>query len=157
MVHLRQDARDQVITLVDKEFGRFLVAPRRDYEFVVFLGARRLHSTSYTRPCLDIAPIGAHPDARDVAKKHTQLQLPLLKREFRLAAKAFASGPDADTGLFFAEMAYEESPGVFALLEVQSVPYIFRLAMATKLSVKEKTVTIPWADKMTIETAPPPK
>eukprot|EP00878_Enallax_costatus_P013988 GHUV01014628.1.p1 GENE.GHUV01014628.1~~GHUV01014628.1.p1 ORF type:complete len:325 (+),score=65.92 GHUV01014628.1:255-1229(+) len=99
LVKRQHKAKDSVIHFSNQDFEEFAVGKGRDYHLVFFLNANYLAGNA-------------------------KMNLPKLKQEFGLAAKAFRRGPDANK-VFFVELVYERSKDVFQRLGVTQLPYIF--------------------------------
>lgn len=58
---------------------------------------------------------------------HPQTRLRQLRRNFEIAAKAFASAPQAVQRLYFIELSFDTDPMLFARMGVSGVPFIYHL------------------------------
>eukprot|EP00198_Chlamydomonas_reinhardtii_P009936 XP_001699273.1 OST3/OST6 family protein [Chlamydomonas reinhardtii] len=118
---LRQQSRDRVITLTDEVLSEFIMGRSRPYSAVIYYSAQQ------------------------VSEGNPSLKLDELRREYAYAAKAFAAGPDADK-VFFFEAALEVTQKPFAMLQVNSLPYVVRIPGSQ--AVAQATLELPKADKM---------
>ncbi|KAG2488872.1 hypothetical protein HYH03_012667 [Edaphochlamys debaryana] len=121
LAHLRKQSRDAVIPLDDNIWNDYVDGPSRPYAVVIFYSAQQ------------------------VIEQNPNLRLDELRREFGLAATAFARGSDADK-VFFFEAALETSQKPFAMLQVNALPYVVRIPPS--LSVSGGTVEVPKVEKM---------
>mmetsp|Transcript_31696 Transcript_31696/g.70465 ORF Transcript_31696/g.70465 Transcript_31696/m.70465 type:complete len:344 (+) Transcript_31696:1411-2442(+) len=127
---LRAASKDGVIRFSTELVAKYGFAPSRDYSLVIFL------------------------DANQVAT-NPQLKMAALRKEYAVAAKAFASGPDADK-IFFVDLLYEDehSVEIFHLVQANTLPFVFRIAPETSLPKgKSKTLELARSEKLTLETS----
>ncbi|EFJ46497.1 hypothetical protein VOLCADRAFT_105485 [Volvox carteri f. nagariensis] len=125
LTSVRDEARDAVILLTDDVLKQYVVGRSRPYTVVIFFSAEQ------------------------VSESNPNLRLDDLRKEYGLAAKAFATGPDADK-IFFFEAALEKSQTPFAMLQVNSLPCVVRIPPG--LSVGASTVELGKGDKMLPDT-----
>lgn len=91
---MRDAAKDGVIKLSEAGFKDYIMGQSRPYTAVVFFTANQMVDSNPT------------------------LRLPELRKEFGLAAKAFATGKSADS-IFFFEALLEDSSAPFATFQVR--------------------------------------
>ncbi|GLI67590.1 hypothetical protein VaNZ11_011824, partial [Volvox africanus] len=122
---LRDQARDAVVLLTDDVLKQYVMGRNRPYTVAIYFSAEQ------------------------VSEGNPSLRLDELRKEYGLAAKAFAKGPDSDK-IFFFEAALETSQMPFAVLQVNSLPCVVRIPPG--LHVGSSTLELGRADKMVPDT-----
>jgi oligosaccharyltransferase complex subunit gamma len=99
LIQKAKHTKDAIIQFKTSDFDHYAAGAGRDYHLVFFLNAAYLAG-------------------------NTQMNLPALRQNFALMAKAFKQGSNADD-IFFAELSYEGSKELYKRLNVKSLPFIF--------------------------------
>ncbi|GFR44322.1 hypothetical protein Agub_g5535 [Astrephomene gubernaculifera] len=127
LASMRHQFRDAVIPLTDDLLQRFVVGRSRPYAVAIFFTAQQ------------------------VVDSNPGLRLDDLRREYGLAAKAFASGPDADK-VFFFEAGLEVSQTPFGMLQVNALPCVVRIPPGLAITSTKAPLELPRSEKMLPDT-----
>ncbi|GIL89779.1 hypothetical protein Vretimale_16582 [Volvox reticuliferus] len=122
---LRDQTRDAVVLLTDDVLTQYVMGRNRPYAVAIYFSAEQ------------------------VSEGNPSLRLDDLRKEYGLAAKAFAKGSDSDK-IFFFEAALETSQRPFAMMQVNSLPCVIRIPPG--LHVSSSTVELGRNDKMVPDT-----
>jgi hypothetical protein len=123
LIRARDSSSSGVITLSDKDFFRYATANNRSYSMIIFFNAK--------------------------VKESAHLKMAELLANFKVEAahvRKAAKDPQHATvanKVFFVEMEFSKSQKAFAMLRVQTIPYILHFSPKLSSGCVASTLLIP--------------